>query len=517
MACRIPPPHPAAQQATLAPLLAGLLQTPTSSTTPLILARPETAMGYADLPATVTQLYDAEPLALDPREVFERTLAVDRVTRIARLAARAAALGVGAAEGIYDLRLEAAASAAFSQNGQDDSNRAQTLGAGLAQLLPTGATLGLRYDLQRAQATRDNDPPLYRQSVGVEARQPLLRGLGATVTEAQISRAELTARGARADAGSTLEDQLERALTIYWELIGAIQNYHVGVVNYAAAHELARVSRARFRLELLTLSDMLQVEAALDARVNQLLVSRQRVRDLEDQLKLIIFLHPPGAAATPDWHVQVRPTRSIEWHDLRIDEPALIRSALDVRRELAAARAELDRARLDRRVARNDLRPQLDLFGAATANGVGDDGTSSFDPVRQADFLSWNVGLSFSFPLQNRAARYGVARADREVAQAHDQLRELSDRIIAEVRAAARALRTARRQINAADARVRAEERNVFVAQRTWEVGLRDTFTLLQFQENLAEARQAYVDAVVDYNQARIALARAAGVLAPGE
>src|SRR5690606_29625625 len=71
--------------------------------------RPETAVGYSDLPTTATELYDQQPLELSLREVVLHTLAHNRAIRIQGYTFNIASYEVPISRGIYDLLLGAQA------------------------------------------------------------------------------------------------------------------------------------------------------------------------------------------------------------------------------------------------------------------------------------------------------------------------------------------------------------------------------------------------------------------------
>lgn len=487
---------------------------------------PSQAVGYEDLPSSITQLFNTEPLPLSLSEVVQQTLANNRGLRISGYVLDLAELQVPISKAIYDLMLTASwnYSETEEQNsgaqfGRPDVDRAwrQQYQVALSQLVPTGGTLALAYNMIRqgvqvVQFDSTLSPQLatdrtWQARTVLSFSQPLLNGLGRTVTNAQIRIAQLERQGAAADFQVTIEEQLRDALQLYWELIGAIEVFRVQVISYSAANDLLRVNRAKYEAGVMTITDVLQAEAAAEARRNSVIVARQTVRDLEDQLKLAIFLQPDS----PLWEAEVRPTQDIAWREIDVELRETIDMALAERAELRRARSDIDQAETNERVARNRLLPALALVGEFDANGMDEGRQQAFANQQQNN--NYSIGLEFSYPLQNRAARFGLAQARTTRARAEESQRLQEDTITFEVRTAVRALRTARERIDVTASQVRSEEAKLDSQRKRYDVGLATAFEVLDFQEDLAAAQQQYISAVVDYNQAAIELDRARGSL----
>lgn len=141
--------------------------------------------------------------------------------------------------------------------------------------------------------------------------------------------------------------------------------------------------------------------------------------------------------------------------------------------------------------------------------GLGD----AFDTVLDRDFTGWNIGLFFSYPLQNRAARAQAAIADLALEQGNTQLSQVELSVITEVRSAARQVRTAEQQIQSAEATSRLQQRNLEAEQKRYENGMSDSFRIAQIQNELVSARSREVTAVTNYRLALADYFRAIGRL----
>ena len=472
---------------------------------------PRALANYKDLPATVTQLYDAPARDLSLKDVVNLTLANDRRIRIQAYALRIAECQIPLSKGIYDLLVTA--EGAYSRTEQQTTsnsnpsvNRSRLRSGqfGLSQLLPWGAILDAVYQV----AAPPGGP--YSEQMVLRVTQPLLRGLGWALTNADITLAKLEREGSAADFQAQLETQLASALSAYWDLIGAIQSYKVQTIAYANALGLLEVDREFFTVGLrITVADLYQSEAALQSASDKLITARQSVRDLEDQLKRIII----PREELPRWEEEIRPTQSILWRDIRVDLDQSIGIALARRAGLRRAHSNVDQEDVILRVVRNNLLPQLDFFAQTTPNGMGEDFDSGRRALGNGNTVSYALGLVFSFPLQNRAARFAHKQALARGAREKERLADARDQVTLEVRQAARALRVARERIDVTRSRVTSEEANLDTETQRYQVDLSTTYRIIQFQQDLAAAQSAHVQAIIDVNKAAIALERARGTI----
>lgn len=491
----------------------------------------EHSVGYKDLPTTVTVPYDTTtPHPLSLVDVVVETLANDRQIKIQDYTLRIAEDQIPVSEAIYDLLTSArlqydrveqqqSVSGPFSQ--PVVNSRSRTAAVGLSQLFPTGATVSASYNVVRESMlsqsisltpTFSSTPftLLTYQDVGqLNVTQPLLRGFGPSVTNAGIRIAQLERQGSAADFQTRVEQQLVQSLQTYWDLIGAYESYKVQEISYAAALDLLRINTAKFKAGVLAQTDVLQAQAAAEDRRNQVIVSRLSIRNNEDQLKRLLFLQP----GSPQWQTELMPTQRIAWREYSADLDRDIQTALARRSELRRADSNILQARVNQMVARNNLLPQLNLFGNATPNGLGGSFHGGFDNMSDGKYISYTAGLEFNYPLQNRAARYQKKQSDARTSQAEELLADLRDQVTQDVRAASRALKTARDSIAVTQSRIQSEEAKLAAETKRYEVGISTAFEVLTFQNDLANAQNTHIAAVIIYNKAAIALERARGTL----
>jgi outer membrane protein TolC len=167
-----------------------------------------------------------------------------------------------------------------------------------------------------------------------------------------------------------------------------------------------------------------------------------------------------------------------------------VKLALAQRSDGIAARREVEASAKRSAQARSQRLPRLDLIASS---GYG--GTSSasrfltYGDSTDVRSSSWTLGLSASVFGRNDAASAADQRAEAAFESARVAGSAVDNAIVSDVRAAVRALSTERdRYLRARDV-VRLAEREYAVAQEGARLGLITTFQLLQYEDQLSQAR----------------------------
>src|SRR5262249_27788716 len=126
----------------------------------------------------------------------------------------------------------------------------------------------------------------------------------------------------------------------------------------------------------------------------------------------------------------------------------------------------------------------------------------AFSDVFHLLHKNWSLGINLSYPLFNRAARgqRGSARYNWESDKS--LLTTVRQNVIVEVRAAARAIDTAARQIVAASKGRELAEKNLDAEKKKFDNGMSTTFQVNQIQRDLSAARTTELQALAAYRKA---------------
>ncbi len=454
--------------------------------------------------AQVVDLRDAERLAI------ERNLNLQAQT----YATRAAAALVRRGFGIYDPVLQADLAAGetkrpFALGGvvstmQTLQTRYRRYNFSLTQLLPSGADIILSFDNQRDDI--NPEPffnPQYNSTAQLSLVQPLLRGFGKTVTEQEILFAVH-------DRNIAVQDLRQQA----FQLLTDVRNAYYDVLRYrdevayrrtsiALAEQVLKENRARVRAGVLAPVEILEAEVGKQLRERDLLDSERAYQNALDQLTLLLNL--------PN-QVEVF-AEALAAPQIEVSQEEGVRAAFAMRADLMRNLQEIERLELSRKIAKNQLLPELNLTANYAHSGLEGDYGDTVSDLGTTDLRSWEVGFTFSYPLGNRAARNELLRTNLLLSSQESQLGQLREEIGQEIRTAIRDLEVNSKKIEVTELASRLAQERLDTLVKRQEVGLATTRDVLQGEEDLASARTDHIAALADYNQAITAYLRATGQL----
>jgi outer membrane protein TolC len=402
----------------------------------------------------------------------------------------------------------------------DQNNTSFT--ADITQNLITGGNIDLNYSPARTNVSGaqacfgrpSTDPvcsrggflfnPSWTGGLGITLTQPLLRNAGIELNKTFIKVAQNNAEVEQhvfRDRVMTVIASVEQS---YWELVFANENLKVAQSALKAAEELLASNRAKMKAGIMSIVDVLQAEAAVASRVEQVLVAEKTIHDQEDQLRRL--LNPGEDNLRRD--IQITPADP----PVTVLEPLSLQEAIDMaieqRPEIVQAKKNVESGEINQEFARNQLLPTLSLQGTVGLSGLGKDYGDSFSRNFSGDFYNYGAGLVLSYPLGNRSAISTYNKRQLEAKNAEAMLASVRQQVIVGVREAVRRVQTDFKRIETTrSARIMAEKQLQAERERL-RVGLSTTRFVLDFQRDLATAQASELRATVDYNKSLSNLAR---------
>ncbi len=389
----------------------------------------------------------------------------------------------------------------------DQRNHSVTVDA--TQNLITGGNIDLNYSPARNSINQDVASgflfnPAWTGGLALTVTQPLLRNAGIAVTKTFIKIAQNNA---------AVEQHVfrDRVMTViaaveegYWEVVFANDNLKVAQAALAAAEELLATNRAKLKAGIMSIVDVLQAEAAVASRVEQVLIAEKAIRDQEDQLRRL--LNPGEDELRQDVRLTLTDV------PITILEPISLQETIDIaieqRPEIIQAKKNVETGELNTRFARNQLLPTLSFQGTVGLAGLGQNFGDSFTKNFSGDFYNYGAGLVLSYPLGNRSARNTYNKRKLEAKNAEAALASVRHQVIVGVREAVRRVQTDFKRIETTrSARIMAEKQ-LQAERKRLRVGLSTTRLVLVFQRDLATAQGNELRATVDYNKSLSNLAR---------
>jgi hydrophobic/amphiphilic exporter-1 (mainly G- bacteria), HAE1 family len=388
---------------------------------------------------------------------------------------------------------------------------------GVGQRLPWGGADYL-FNWDSSRTTSDSIitsfSPALASTLQVAFSQPLLRDFKIDSARAQLDlskRNREIADTRYTEASVTTKADAERA---YWLLVSSLALVDVQQRSLDLALELERTNRARVDVGQSPPLDLVAAQAEVAQRRENLIVARTNARQAEDLLRTMTL----DPKRDDYWTLRLEPADLTPAVGPPPDVDAAVKRALEDRTDLIRARKEILNTETNISLSRSEVLPDLRAQAIYLTNGAGGSrllreggfpgtivGTqvTSFGSVLgqlfSADYPTWTLGLSFSYPLGNSAAQASLAKARIERDQSAARLRSFELTAVRQVRDAAARLEQNQQRIETTRVGRELAEQRLDAEQRRFEVGLSTSFLVIQAQRDLAIARNNETQALLDY------------------
>ncbi len=395
--------------------------------------------------------------------------------------------------------------------------------ASITQKLALGTEVGLIASNIRTANTFNLFESEYETDLMLTVKQPILKNFGPTVNRQGIVIAQKTLAQSEKQFENDVSQIVAEVQRTYWDLVFAIEDLRVKKRSLQLAQDLLERNKIQVEVGTLAPIEIVQAEAAVAEREEDVITAEDAVKDAEDKLKkfLNLFEEPDQREAT------IVPIDRPSFDPKPVDLEKALGDALANRPDYARAKLEVEKAKINLLVARNQLLPTLDFVGEGGYSANQGNLGNSLDDIFDAENRHWALGVELSFPMGNRQAKAEYTKRKLELWQARVRLKNLEQAILVQVPDIVRELdpdrlgvREAVRQIETDVKRVRATraarvlaERKLDAEEKKLEVGISTNFQVLEFQEDLAVAESNETRAIIDYNKSLINLERAKGTL----
>jgi outer membrane protein len=361
--------------------------------------------------------------------------------------------------------------------------------------------------------------PSINPTLTVGLNQHLLKGFGRRSNAAFLRIARNNLNVADSVFRQQVITTLGQVLNAYYTLLADRDQVRVAqsAVNYA--QKLVDDDKKQVQIGTLAPLDVVQAESELASDQQQLIVAQTTFLQQQEVIKTMISKRVTSELAG----VEIDATDSLPEPSPN-DIPSLqeaINAALKDRPELHQDELNLHNQDYTIQSNRSGLLPSLDAFATYQSNsltGVPYGGLASANPGGLGDALSqifggkypsYSVGLTLSIPIRNRAEQANAAQAMVELHRMQTSMQRDRNTIEQDVRNAEIAVTQAKAQINAALKASDYAQQALDAENKKLRLGVSTTLNVILLQRdlinaegNLAKARQAYAQSLVQFRQA---------------
>jgi outer membrane protein TolC len=395
--------------------------------------------------------------------------------------------------------------------------------------------------------------PQFPTALTLTYTQPLLRGFRFDINRRNIEIAKKNLSMSDAQFRQKAIDVISQVEQSYWDLAFALRNLQVQIDAVKQARVQVESNQRLVEKGVLAPIDIVAAQTQVTTFEQNVYTAQESVTQAENTLKTLILANRSDAL----WSRALTPVTPVDLAAPRVPLETAVRAALDNRPDLAQLRTNSDINQLNVRYLRDQTKPQVDLVGTYTTQGLAgtlvtptSSTTSSNSTLTQRvndlsvlaglqplpatttssvapnliggygqsiqnlidqNYPTARVGVRISIPLRNRTAEANLGGALALGNRIQDQLKQAEQIVEADVRNSLQSVRSAEARLAAAASSRSSAEQQYASEQRQFRAGTTTVFLVLQRQTDLLAARARELQAQTDLNKAIAQFQRSTG------
>jgi outer membrane protein len=409
------------------------------------------------------------------------------------------------------------------------SDLSQSSSVGYSQVVGEGPTVSASFNAVRVSSNSAFSffNPSISSGLSINVTQPLLQNRGNIQLRAPMMIARTQLKIVSEQSQATIANTISNAAAQYWEAIRARDNIRVAELSLDLAQKSYERDKKALDLGAISKLDILPSQSQVAQRKLDLIQAQYGYREALDGLRRLMGADLKPNTVNIEIVLEDNPSALPPGFEALALDRALAK-ALHDRPELSAANRRISIDELNAKVARNSLKPRLDLNVSAGGSGLGGNqlpvvlplgqGTSTFVAGGLGDSLGqlfsfnspfYGFGLTLGVPIRSSAAKASLS--DSLVNRVRDRYtaRQMEQQIILDVKSANSDLELAQASVQAAISSRELATQNVDAEQQKYQLGTVTAFELLTAQSQLATTESSLVNAYVNFQKAVVAYRRA--------
>lgn len=415
----------------------------------------------------------------------------------------------------------------------------------------TNGTWGVTFNNDRAlsNSAYSGVNPDYVPSLALSLSQPLLQSFGWQFATINVRIAESGQKQAQWTYGQALQDFVQKIGGDYWNVVLAEENLEVARAALTFNLDLVRQNAISVKVGTLAPINLQEAQSAAATAEANVYTAEANLKNSRVQLRQDVMLNPYGTFIPEEIQPLTRPNpqeRSV------VDEERALELAVQYLPSLGNMREAIRDSLLQVKYSENQVLPQLNLgaqFGLTAAAGTtpclkpfgGPPGTAgagnctppgtgwavnsggqlpfggiygdALNRLWGFSYYNYAAVLSFQMPLDNAIPRAALAQARVQYEQQRLQYRAALSQAVVSVQSSIANLYADYKRAAATASATYYARQALHDEEVMFRVGMATTHDLLQFQEEEVSAEGNQVQAEVDLENAKLALAHSDGTL----
>ncbi len=418
----------------------------------------------------------------------------------------------------------------------------------------TNGTWGVTFNNDRSLSNSSfaGVNPDYAPSLALSLSQPLLQNFGWDFATINVQIAESGQKQAQWTYGQALQDFVQKIGGDYWNVVLSEENLDVARAALRFNLDLVRQNAISLKVGTLAPIDLQEAQSAAATSEANVYTAEANLKNSRTQLRQDVMLNPYGTFLPEEIQPLTRPNPH---EQTVVDEERALELAVQYVPSLGSMREAIRDALLQVKFSENQVLPQLNLgaqFGLTSSAGTTPcQARSSFttsstpsncntgipnptpppnnipgnklpfggvygdalDRLWGFTYYNYAAVLTFQVPLDNAVPRAALAQARVQYEQQRVLYRAALSQTVVNVESSLANLYADYKRAAATASATYYARQSLHDEQIRFRVGLATTHDLLQFQEEEVSAEGNQVQAEVDLEDAKVALAHSDGTL----
>src|SRR5712691_6424381 len=386
----------------------------------------------------------------------------------------------------------------------------QTTAFGLAKTFQTGTNFQSSFSASKLSTNNSFSTlnPSIATDLQFSVTQPLLRKFGLFPNRAPILIAQRNLKQARASFQGKVNDIILRTVGNYWNVVLARESLVVERKSLEEAQKSYDHDKKALGLGALPPLDIYRSESQVASHRVGVIQAEYALKQTEDQFRQVVGADLDPAIRVLDLELTDQPEPLGDL--LSADIATTLTRALANRPEMEATRQRLSSDEMSIRLAHNGLKPDLELSGFYSGNGLGGNSSAagntglstSLNQVFHFTYPAYGATLSLNLPIKNHGAEANLA--DASVSRRRDQYEQrlTTQNITLEVTNAVHALEQAKLSMEASKVALDLAQKSLRADERKYELGAETVFFVLDSQIVLAQAELNLIQAQINFQVA---------------
>ncbi|PYS97924.1 MAG: hypothetical protein DMF63_17880 [Acidobacteria bacterium] len=394
-----------------------------------------------------------------------------------------------------------------------------------------GGVYSADFNASRTSTSNTNSflNPQYPSALTLSYTQPLFRNFRFDNNRRTIEIAKKTLGLTDAQFRQQAIEIIAQVEQSYWDLVFALRNLSVQIDAVKEARTQLESNQRLVAKGVLAPVDIVAASTQVTNFEQLVYTAEESVTRAENTLKTLVL-----ADRTSDvWSRAITPVSEVDLETPKVGIEIALSEAFKNRPEIAQLEHTAEINKIDERYYRDQSKPQIDLVGSYTSQGLAGSPTArTIDPMTgmssvpgnlqggifnslgnlvQQDYPTYRVGVTIGLPWGNTVAKANLGRSLVVADRIKNQLAQQEQIIEAEVRNSMQALKSREAALASALASRQSAEILYESEQRKFKAGTTTLFLVLVTNRELLVTRSRELQAQTDLNKAISEFQRATG------